>query len=250
MASQLVNAVEGIAKGKISLTDVGTQILKTITKGIGSIINKYKVKIIGVINSLTGTPSGPWHITIGNPKRPIFSSGDMIAEKVTLTLGNVLAFNDLPSSMTLEVEFMSARNLGGQEIFQKLNCGKERSYVVAKGYENGIDFLSSNNEQISKAIDVKIDEMTKSNAAREINDLKNSNTNESKLKIIISDIKSKIVNLGLVYKEGTISAVDEGNAVQNWVKDYKKGDTIDGHIKYISINGNNVDNSPSYYFKK
>ena len=36
-----------------------------------------------------------------------------------------------------------------QEIFQKLNCGKERTYAVAKGYENGIDFLTQNKDKLS-----------------------------------------------------------------------------------------------------
>lgn len=233
MASQLVNAVKSIVKGDVSLTQVGSQILKTIAKGIGSIINKYKVRIIGVINSLTGTPSGPWHITIGNPKHPIFSSGDMIVDNVKMTLGNVLAFNDLPSSIALEVKFSSARNLGSQEIFQKLNCGKERTYVVAPGYENGIDFLTNNNTKISDAVDKKIDEMVKNNAAREKKDANKANTTKENYQPIIDSIIKEAKDKKLKY-DGTITAVDEANAVKQWLDGYNKTSQLNDTIGWTA----------------
>ena len=101
---------------------------QSILKTVQGLVSKYKLRIMGVVNSLTGTPSAPWHVTIGNPKRPIFSSGDMIVEEVQLTMGKLLAFNDLPSSIKLKFTLTSARNLGSQEIFKKFNCGKERTY--------------------------------------------------------------------------------------------------------------------------
>ena len=81
---------------------------------IAGLVGKYKVRIIGIVNSLTGTPSAPWHVTIGNPKRPIFSSGDMLVTDVTVTMGKLLAFNDLPSSIKINFTLKNARPLGGQ----------------------------------------------------------------------------------------------------------------------------------------
>jgi hypothetical protein len=95
---------------------------------ISGLVGKYKVKIMGIVNALTGTPSTPWHVTIGNPKRPIFSSGDMVVTDVTITMGKLLAFNDLPSSIKINFTLSNARPLGAQEIYKKLNCGKERTY--------------------------------------------------------------------------------------------------------------------------
>jgi len=40
-------------------------------------IGKYKIEIQGIARALTGAPSTPWHITIGNPLRPIICAGDM-----------------------------------------------------------------------------------------------------------------------------------------------------------------------------
>ena len=104
-------------------------IKKAFASTIGHVVSKYKIRLIGIANALTGSPSTPWHITIGNPKKPLFSSGDMLCGGVTLTLGKNLAFNDLPSYIKLEFDLTNARSLGAQEIFNRFNTGKGRSYV-------------------------------------------------------------------------------------------------------------------------
>lgn len=101
----------------------------TFQATVGTVISKYKIRLMGISNALTGSPSAPWHITLGNPKKPIFTSGDMLCSDVTLTLGKTLAFNDLPSTIKLDLTFTNARNLGAQEIFNRLNTGRGRSYV-------------------------------------------------------------------------------------------------------------------------
>lgn len=106
-------------------------LLGNITDGL---IQKYRVKILGIINSLSGLPSTPWHITIGNPLRPVFCSGDMLTKSVSLKLGPQLAFNDLPSSITAEFTLENARPLGMQEIMAKYNTGYLRSIDVQKTY--------------------------------------------------------------------------------------------------------------------
>jgi hypothetical protein len=95
----------------------------TIIKGFAdTIIKKYRVQALGVVTTLTGLPSTPWHITIGNPLRPIFSSGDMLTQDVKVNLGAQLSFNDLPSYIECEFTLASARNLGIDEIIEKLSC--------------------------------------------------------------------------------------------------------------------------------
>ena len=120
--------VEKKKEGELSIVD---GILKDVTEGL---IQKYRVKILGIINSLSGLPSTPWHITIGNPLRPVFCSGDMLTRSVSLKLGPQLAFNDLPSSITAEFTLENARPLGMQEIMAKYNTGYLRSIDVQKTY--------------------------------------------------------------------------------------------------------------------
>lgn len=101
------------------LANVGTAIKKTI--------QKYRLEIEGIARALSGMPSTPWHITIGNPLRPVFCAGDMYMDSdMTLTLGPTLAFNDLPSSITADFTLTNARNWGLQEIAAKFNAGSLR----------------------------------------------------------------------------------------------------------------------------
>jgi len=109
--------------------DIYSAVKSAFASTVGHVISKFKVKLIGIANALTGSPSAPWHVTIGNPKKPLFCSGDMLCKGVTLTLGKNLAFNDLPSYIKIEFTLESARNLGAQEIFNRFNTGKGRSYV-------------------------------------------------------------------------------------------------------------------------
>ena len=114
---------------KPSSGTVTNAIEKAFASTIGHVISKYKIRLIGVANALTGSNSTPWHVTIGNPKKPIFCSGDMLCKGVQLTVGKNLAFNDLPSYIKISFELENARNLGAQEVFNRFNTGKGRSYV-------------------------------------------------------------------------------------------------------------------------
>lgn len=93
------------------------------------ILKKYQIRIKGVVDSLVGTPSGPWHVTIGNPKRPLFTSGDMYCKDVTVTFGNILAFNDLPSTIKVSFTLENARPLGLGEIMSRFMMGQGRTYI-------------------------------------------------------------------------------------------------------------------------
>lgn len=101
---------------------------------IAASVMKYRVEMMGIVNALTGNPSTPWHITIGNPLRPVFCSGDMLVTSTTLKLGPELAFNDLPSSIIAEFTMSNARNLGLQEIMAKFNSGYLRTVDVQKTF--------------------------------------------------------------------------------------------------------------------
>ena len=99
-----------------------------LDKLLRNIVGKYKVRIRGILAALSGAASGPWHVTIGNPMRPVFSSGDLIvSDTVKLSFGPTLAFNDLPSTIKVEFTLVPARPLGLQEIMGRFNSGHVRS---------------------------------------------------------------------------------------------------------------------------
>ena len=101
---------------------------------ITGLVKKYRIEIMGIFNALSGLPSTPWHITIGNPLRPVFCAGDMYTTNVKITLGPALAFNDLPSSIKVNFSLTNARPWGLQEIMAKFNSGYLRTVDVQKSF--------------------------------------------------------------------------------------------------------------------
>ena len=123
------------AKAKsTAMADLKTNIdgfMSEINSALAIQLKKYEIEIIGIANALTGAPSTPWHITLGNPMRPIFCAGDMyMSEDLSLSLGPILAFNDLPSSIKAEFTLINARPWGLQEIFAKFNAGHIRATSI------------------------------------------------------------------------------------------------------------------------
>jgi hypothetical protein len=110
----------------------GTELVNSVKSGLRSQLQKYKLEIEGIARALSGAPSTPWHVTIGNPMRPVFCAGDMLVEDVKLNLGSVLAFNDLPATIKAEFTLTNARPWGLQEILAKFNVGSIRTLTAVK----------------------------------------------------------------------------------------------------------------------
>lgn len=123
----------GKTEDKAGLAEsIGKALIDTLDNALASIgkaiISKYKEKIMGALAAMTGAPNGHWHVTIGNPRNPIFMSGDMVCTNVEIELGKELGFNDLPTEIKATIKLVPARNLGAQEIASKFNSGKGRIY--------------------------------------------------------------------------------------------------------------------------
>lgn len=131
---------------------------------------KYKIKFMGIINALTGGPSTPWHITVGNPLRPIFCSGDMLCSSVDVNFGPQLSFNDLPTYIEVTVNLKSARNLGLQEIFSKFNAGGIRT----------TDGLYTSGNTDGATVSGPISFWNTDNYTKKVNALENVQTSEEK----------------------------------------------------------------------
>lgn len=121
-----VSPKEKLEKEKSAATGILSSLVKASAETISATVRKYEQEIRGVVGALTGAPTTPWHITIGNPLRPIFCAGDMLVEDVKLTTGPDLAFNDLPMRVTVEFTMKNARPWGLQEIASKFNTGNIR----------------------------------------------------------------------------------------------------------------------------
>ena len=144
--------------GKQLLDDPLKALVSVVESGINitvsQILKKFKIELLSKIQALTGAPSGPYHITIGHPLRPLFCSGDMIPSSTssgtTLKFGQELGYNNLPKTINFKMSFTSARNLGSQEIYKKLSPRQVRIPVQKNLSTTSIPL----NNQVIKAPDI------------------------------------------------------------------------------------------------
>lgn len=127
---QMVNKI----KDMIINGDVSTM-LESITK------NNLVPTLKGLINNAIGRPSlymmdsllsgdnvGLWHLTIGNPRKPIASIGNLIMEDATLTHSGPLGIDDFPTEITLKVRLKPGRSRDIVDIEKMYTQGKRSIY--------------------------------------------------------------------------------------------------------------------------
>jgi len=187
-----------------------------VKKMLSGIIQKYRVRIIGIINTYSGMPSTPWHITIGNPLRPTFCSGDMLVEDVSLKFGPILAFNDLPSYITVEFNLSNARPWGLQEIMAKFNSGYLRTIDAQKSYYETSVLLSKNGERaypepigILPLTEIKIPDESNGLTQNETSQSEKSNTSGSSQ--TVNDTNPSTGNSSITGTSGTSGSLTKSN---------------------------------------
>lgn len=112
-------------------------VLEKVVKGaidlVGDVLKnryqRYKWKLIGAISALTGQETGPWHITMGNPKNPWFMCGNLILKSSSIEFDGELGYNDMPNEVTIKYTLKSGRSRGASEIASLFNKGKGRIYI-------------------------------------------------------------------------------------------------------------------------
>lgn len=84
---------------------------------------------VAIGNSLlSGAPIGLWHITIGNPYRPIAVMGNMILTGSRLSFGDQLGADGFPTTVNLTCTLRHARPRTRAEIEMMFNAGHARTY--------------------------------------------------------------------------------------------------------------------------
>jgi hypothetical protein len=117
------------ADSKSAFTKVFTTLVNEMNQLVAITVRKYQWPLRGALAAMSGTLTAPWHITMGNPKAPWFSSGNLICNSLELNFGNELGFNDMPTTLKVTADLVPGRNLGGQEIETLFNTAKGRIYL-------------------------------------------------------------------------------------------------------------------------
>jgi len=84
---------------------------------------------------LTGEDTGEWHITVGNPTRPILSVGNMILEDTSIQFMGPLDKDDFPTKLKVECSLKPARSRDRDDVqMMFVPNNMERLYSSALDY--------------------------------------------------------------------------------------------------------------------
>lgn len=126
----------------------------------GMIKNQLGRPAMYAVNSiLTGEAVGPWHLTIGNPRNPIMSMGNMIIDSpVEIQQSGPLGIDDFPSEIKVVVTLKHGRPRDAVEIEKMYTKGRSAIYkpmnlMLLKEYKNN-PYAFGDIMNISKLTDV------------------------------------------------------------------------------------------------
>lgn len=96
---------------------------------LGGMLNKLGRPQKQMFNSLLSpAPIGFWHVTIGNPKHPIMSIGNMIITNCTIEHNGPLGLDDFPTGLKVTVELDRGKPRDLRDIEKLYMQGNDRIY--------------------------------------------------------------------------------------------------------------------------
>lgn len=128
-------------RGQFKNMNAGNESKKETLKTIAGAVSKFAIakfmNVLGrpsipVMNSLlVGDPVGEWHLTIGNPLRPIACIGNLLCTGTTIEpVSNALGYDDFPVDWKVTVKLKHAMPLDRAGIEMIFNAGQRRTYWV------------------------------------------------------------------------------------------------------------------------
>lgn len=155
IASDAFNTAKSLAlgntstKGKSPLQVIGAIVKHTgLWSGVqGMIKNGLGRPAVYALDSLlTGDNVGLWHLTIGNPRNPIMSIGNLIIDKSEITQSGPLGLDDFPTDLMVSVSLKHGRPRDSAEIQKMYTKGSGPIYTPlgAKAASNFYKLTSTN----------------------------------------------------------------------------------------------------------
>ena len=96
---------------------------------LGGMLNKYGRPQKQMFNALLSpAPIGFWHVTIGNPKHPIMSIGNMVITNVSIEHNGPLGLDDFPTGLKVIVELDRGKPRDLRDIEKLYMLGNDRIY--------------------------------------------------------------------------------------------------------------------------
>jgi hypothetical protein len=101
----------------------------------------------------TGAPVGEWHLTVGNPFKPIAVIGNLVCSGVEINFNDELGPDDFPTEMTATVSLSQGMSRANQDVESVFNDGFGPLYIPRPDLfaKDGKDF-DRVKEEISKQV--------------------------------------------------------------------------------------------------
>lgn len=153
-ASRAMQTVKDFLSGNITASEVMGKVKTSVQAGVqkaadlnlgqvmmGSIKNKLGRPALYAFDSLlTGAKVGLWHVTIGNPKNPIATFGNLIMTNAKITHSGPLGFDDFPTDLHVSVTLKHAMSRDATEISKMYTKGQNGIYFSLCSPFNTIEF--------------------------------------------------------------------------------------------------------------
>ena len=114
---------------------------------------------------LSGSPTGYWHVTVGNPLDPIAMMGNMAVTKTTVQFNDVLGYDDFPTEVkfTVDLEHCMPRDNAAVENMFNGTKGRFYAFTDANLLNSFVDidnmgaFQPRNDDQNSQEVNIDFD---------------------------------------------------------------------------------------------
>ena len=232
MANNALQSAKDFLSGNMTASEVGDKIkngAQKAAKGVqklnlgqammGSINNKLGRPALYAFDSLlTGAKVGLWHVTIGNPKNPIATFGNLILTNAKITHSGPLGFDDFPTELHVSVSLKHAMSRDATEISKMYTKGQNGIYLSLCSPSNTLEF--SDGEKAGTKVKNPPNPPSESEVKNKTNNQgseKNKQKNaDNEVKDISKDDENKINNMGLSFNEdGTINKNEMLNLIPN-----------------------------------
>jgi hypothetical protein len=204
--------------GFMEFADAFSKDLSTLFNGVTNAVSKdnwkdTKQKLISTANSIGGmlvagllnklgrpqkamynallspAPIGFWHVTIGNPKRPIMSIGNMVITNVKIEHNGPLGIDDFPTGLKVTVDLDRGKPRDLRDIEKLYMQGTDRIY---SSMSDKVFDMYKNAELYQKH---KTDKTSPYNPVANIATINDSADGKSKPTITIEDYESMHVSM-------------------------------------------------------
>ena len=221
IASDAFNTAKSLAlgntstKGKSPLQVIGAIVKHTgLWSGVqGMIKNGLGRPAVYALDSLlTGDNVGLWHLTIGNPRNPIMSIGNLIIDKSEITQSGPLGLDDFPTDLMVSVSLKHGRPRDSAEIQKMYTKGSGPIYTPL-GAKAASNFYKLTSTKYSANITEDKDD-SENNVFNFIEQQKASTNNNAKSNNALTTTEqTKIVSTSAITSDKSADLVDAANSM-------------------------------------